>query len=339
MSPITSYEVEVIAMMIKLEEFADYGLGDTPLYQVPAYCATGNLYVKLEKTNPKGSIKDRTAYYLIKDLVDAERLNPGVKLVESSSGNLGIALAYFARQIGAPFLCLVDPTLPHSRFAELAAQGVETCVVSLGQYPTYRVARIERARELDREPGWIWTNQYDNPANMRAHYETTGPEIWQQMHGRVDYLVCSVGTGGTICGIGRFLKEQSNAIKIVGVEPKGSTIFGGTPGCYLTAGAGMLEPSGIFRQYGHVVDYYSQVDDDDALEECIRLSLLENMCVGITTGAALVVASYLAAQNPESIVVAVSPDGGEKYAEFLAGITPSAEKCHNVVLCEYRPVG
>lgn len=324
---------------MRLDEFAACGLGNTPVHRVPAYCPTGNLYVKLEETNPKGSIKDRTAYYLIKDLVDSERVKPGVRLVESSSGNLGMALAHFAREIGVPFLCLVDPTLPPSRLAQLAAQGVDTCVVSLGPYPSYRVARIERARELDREPGWIWTNQYDNPANMRAHYETTGPEIWEQMHGRVDYLVCSVGTGGTICGIGRFLKEQNNTIKIVGVEPKGSTIFGGTPGCYLTAGAGMLEPSGIFRQYGHVVDCYGQVDDKDALEECIRLSVLENTCVGITTGAALFVASYLADQHPGSIVVAVSPDGGEKYAEFLAGITLPLESRHTPVLFEYRPNG
>ena len=267
----------------------------------------------------------------------AGKLKPGVKLTESSSGNLGLAIAYFAREVGVRFLCLVDPLIAPDKLRELEDAGVEVHIVSLGDNPDYRSARIQIARDLDQQPDWIWTNQYDNPANFRAHYETTGPEIWSQTEGRVDYVVCSVGTGGTICGIGHYLKKLNPAVKIVAVEPLGSTIFGGKPGEYLSVGAGMRHPSGIIQCYGHIIDCYYQVSDQDALCECVRLLDTERISVGVTTGSVLVVGSYLAAHHPNNYVMAIAPDGGEKYSDLFARVSLADCKGSEVCLVEYRP--
>lgn len=321
-----------------LKSFTTYGLGNTPIREARAYCSVGNLYLKLESANPNASIKDRTAYYIIKELLKAGKLESDTKLVESSSGNLGLAIAYFAHEVQVPFLCLVDPTIAPEKLEELEGAGVDVHMVSLGNCPDYRTARIQMARELDEEPDWIWTNQYDNPANFRAHYETTGPEIWSQTRGQLDYVVCSVGTGGTICGTGCYLKQCNPTIQVIAVEPRGSTIFGGEPGGYLSVGAGMRHPSGIFRRHGDVVDYYCKVDDKDALQECVDISDAEGLSVGITTGSVLAAASHLANRHPGKRVVAVAPDGGEKYADFFSGITPSGKGAHRnrVNLVEYH---
>lgn len=302
---------------MKLKDFVDYGLGNTPLHKAAIYCRSGNLYLKLEKFSPTGSVKDRAAYYMLKDLIETGTLKRGIALVESSSGNLGLAIGYFARELGVRFVCLVDPTVPRKKLEQLENAGVEIHQVSLGNSPDYRTARIQLARELSRQPGWIWTNQYDNPANFRAHYETTGPEIWAQTEGQVDYIVCSVGTGGTICGIAHYLKQKNPAIKVVAVEPEGSTIFGGKPGTYLSVGAGLRGPSGIILKYGHNIDYYCKINDQDSIQECVKILVTENLSVGVTTGMVLVVASDLAAHHPDKNVVAIAPDGGENYTDLF----------------------
>lgn len=320
---------------MKLDSFSACGLGNTPIYIPERYCPSNNLYLKLEKANPHGSIKDRTAYYIFKDLVESGRLKLGISLVESSSGNLGLALAYFASKLGVRFMCIVDPLIAPAKLKELEDAGVEVHVVSLEDSSDYRSARIKLAGDLDKQDDWIWTNQYDNPANFRAHYETTGPEIASQMNGQVDYVVCSVGTGGTICGIGHYLKRHNPAVKVVAVEPVGSTIFGGKSGKYLNVGAGMLHPSGIFRKYGHIVDFYCKVDDRDALQECADILEKENLSVGVTTGSVLVAASCIAARHSCEKVVAVAPDGGEKYTDLFKSFASSSRRTHDITLIEY----
>jgi len=315
-----------------LSNFEDYLLGSTPLFCADSYCITKNLFVKLEQHNPLGSIKDRTAYYILRDLINAGRLQPGVKLVESSSGNLGLALSYFAHEVGVEFLCLVDPTIPSEKLRQLESKHVKLHTVSLGNHKTYRDARIQMASELDLKPDWIWTRQYDNISNVMSHYETTGPEIWRQTTQKVDFIVCSTGTGGTICGIGLYFKETNPAVQIVAVEPLGSTIFGGTPGCYLSVGSGMSCASSIVRRYGHVIDYWAHVADEDALEACVRFMKFENINLGVTAGAALVVALEIAMNNPQKTIVAVAPDGGENYANLLESIPIKRENKHKVVL-------
>jgi cysteine synthase len=300
-----------------LPSFSDYHLGNTPLYCAGSYCKSKNLFIKLEQHNPLGSIKDRTAYFIIRDLINTGKLQPGVKLVESSSGNLGLALGYFAREIGVDFLCLVDPTIPNEKIRQLESKHVKLHTVSLGNYKTYRDARINMATELDLQPDWIWTRQYDSISNVMSHYETTGQEIWQQTKQKVDFAVCSTGTGGTICGIGLYLKEMNPAVEIIAVEPLGSTIFGGIPGCYLSAGSGMSCASSIVQKYGHVIDCFAQVPDEDALNASVQFMELEKISLGVTAGAALVVASKIAIDNPEKNVVAVAPDGGSNYTNLF----------------------
>ncbi len=315
-----------------LSNFSDYLLGNTPLYCADSYCTSKNLFVKLEQHNPLGSIKDRAAYYILRDLINAGRLHPHIKLVESSSGNLGLALGYFAHEIGVEFLCLIDPTVPNEKVRQLQSKHVKLHMVSLGNHKTYRDARIDMASELDLKSDWIWTRQYDNISNVLSHYETTGPEIWRQTKQKVDFIVCSTGTGGTLCGIGLYLKEMNPAVKIIAVEPKGSTIFGGIPGCYLSVGSGMSCASSIIKRYGFVIDYWAHVADQDALKACLQFVKFENISLGVTAGAALVVGSRIALDNPEKTVVVVAPDGGENYAKLFESIHPEHESKNKVIL-------
>ena len=321
---------------MKLKDFHEYGLGSTPLVRLSRYCSRGNLYIKLEKCNPNGSIKDRTAYFIVRDLLTTGRLSPKTILVESSSGNLGLALGYFSQELGIEFVCLVDPTIAPDKLRQLLEKNVKVHVVSQGNNPDYRTARIRLANYLDKKPNWIWTNQYGNPSNYKSHYETTGSEIWDQTRGEVDYVVCSVGTGGTICGIGHYLKQKKSEIKIIGVEPVGSTIFGGLPKAYLNAGAGMGYPSELIRKYGDVIDYYCKVKDEDSIQECINLLFKESLSVGITSGSVLKLGLHLAYRYPGSNIVVIAPDGGEKYQEFFKDITPSESECSRTKLFRYQ---
>jgi len=306
---------------MNLKSFSEYKLGNTPIYCAQRYCSGGHLFLKLESYNMLGSIKDRTAYYIIKDLIDEGKLHKDISLVESSSGNLGIALSYFSREVGIHFLCLVDPTLPKAKIDELIKLNVEFEIVSRENHPDCRSARICRARELDQDEAWIWTNQYDNLSNCKSHYETTGPEIWSQMGGAIDYLICSVGTGGTICGVGKFLKDQKPSIKVVAVEPFGSTIFGGEPDEYLSVGAGMHHPTAIITKHDNVIDMYCHVPDLQSLFECAKFQNLESFSVGVTTGSVLAVARQLASDNPNKNIVGISPDNGDKYIDLINGTT------------------
>jgi len=319
--------------MFRLGQINDYGIGQTPLLRIGTYCPIGNLFIKLERFNPTGSTKDRAAFFIISDLIKEGRLKPGVSLVESSSGNLGLALGFLAKEIGIGFTCLVDPTISKDKLLQLNEAGVRVHIVAKGYNPDYREARISLAKRLDKLPGWIWTNQYDNLSNFAAHYETTGPEIWQQTDGQVDFVVCSIGTGGTVCGIGKFLKEVNPNIKVVAVEPVGSTIFGGTPGDYINAGAGMRYPSGIVNRYGRNIDLYCKIEDKRSIQECIRVSKAEGLSGGITTGSVLAVASYLASSNPKKIIVALSPDGGEKYSSLIRNNSLSDLQFPEVNIC------
>lgn len=302
---------------MNLNEFLTYRVGNTPMMCASSFCPRGNLLVKLERDNKHGSIKERAAYFIIRDLIQSGILSDNNKLVESSSGNLGLSLGLFAKEIGVEFLCLMDPTIPPEKFQMLTSHHINVKSVSLGTHKTYRDARIQLAKELDAQPGWIWTNQYDNPSNVRAHFETTGPEIWAQTNGNVDFVVCSVGSGGTVCGTGLFLKQVCPQTSIIAVEPLGSTIFGGKPRPFLTVGAGMSYKPGLIREYGHVIDFYSKIDDTESLRACHEFFRTQGIWVGITTGSLLTVASRLAEKFPDKTVVVVSADGGEQYQNVL----------------------
>ena len=289
------------------------GLTDTPLVCVDRYCPSGNMYVKCEGENRLGSIKARCAFYMLHDAVKKNSVKEHpINIVESSSGNLAIALHKLSGHFGVTFLCLSDETTPESKQRELRDEGVNVRFVEKDYYPDFRSARIAAASRLGERPDCFWINQYANPANFRAHYETTGPEIWEQTKGTVQWIVISVGSAGTICGIGTFLKQVNPAVTVVGVEPLGSTSFGGRSHPYVAAGAGMLEPSELLCRYGGCIDYFAQVPDALAARECKRFEELEGFNVGLTTGHNLAVASLLCKRTSSPVVV-VSADSGKHY--------------------------
>lgn len=289
-------------------------LKTTPIINASNYVTSGNLFVKLEQHNFLKSIKSVTASYLINDIVHRGGIT---NVVESSSGNLGIALGYFAKLANLEFLCLLDSSVPQSKIDRFASLNIVFEVVNSSQEADPRTARIRYAKQLAQQKGWFWTNQYDNPVNGRAHYEVTGPQMYKQMEEKIDIFICSLGSGGTMAGVSRFLKEMNSNIMVVGVEPAGSTIFGGEPKPYLTAGSGLSKPSKLIEGCYHLINYYYQVEDQNAIYECIRFQETEGVDVGISTGSVLYAARKLCAMYPDKNIVVISPDSGECYKTLI----------------------
>jgi cysteine synthase len=302
--------------MIALGPMRSYGIGGTRLISAERFAKKGNLLAKLEGDNACGSIKDRTAYYIFEDLLRSGRLVPGSRIVESTSGNFGVSLRLFAREYNIEVLCIVDPTMGHAKLARLLSAGAVVESVSSPD-GNNRIARVHRARELDGNAGFVWCNQYGNSANVAAHEMTTGREIWDQTDGTVSVVVCAVGTGGTICGVGRALKARAASIEVVGVEPVGSTIFGGVFEPYLNVGAGLPSPSQILWRFGDVIDKYAKVPDALSIATALRFADAEGIGVGVTSGMVLAVAERIAEMRPSDIVVAIAPDGATYYQDEL----------------------
>ena len=296
--------------MKRLRDYGEYAFVKTQVVCLEKFAGAKNIFVKLEGENLNKSIKSRTAYFLFKDILSRGRFQ---NVVESSSGNLGLSLGYFAKRLDVNFLCLVDETVPELKLRQLQEADVQYEKVSLGNFPDYRTARITYAKALDRRPDWVWTNQYDNLANAEAHYQTIGPELFEQLNEDIDFFVCSLGSGGTISGVSRYLKEKSPDVKVVAVEPNGSTIFGGETSKYITAGSGLSYPSGIMRAHWNLFDYYAKVSDSMAIQTCLDMQRIENIAVGITSGAALYVAKYLSEKYKDKRITCISPDGGQFY--------------------------
>lgn len=309
----------------RLNSPAFYGIGRTPLLHAKRFLPQCRLMVKLEGYNLFGSIKARTAYYLLRDLSDRGLLLPGTQLVESSSGNLGLAVAGLVKILGGRFQCLIDPPplIPEEKLQQLIAANVNFVIPPLDGFTDRRSARIAWARRLGSEPGTIWLNQYDNPANVTAHECFTGPELMEQLGRAPDYLVCCVGTGGTICGIASYLASIGASTCIVAVEPEGSTIFGGPAGCYLSAGGGLKEPSGILRRHWPLLDKYVKVTDQMMIAACLRFQEAEGEAVGITTGACLVAAERIALEVPGTTISVIAPDGAGFYDSLFEGLRHS----------------
>lgn len=299
--------------MKRLKEYSHYNFIKTPIVCLEKYSSNKNLYAKLEGNNLNGSIKSRTAYFIFKDIMDKRNVK---NIVESSSGNLGLSLGYFANELGYNFLCLVDQTVPEQKIKQLRDANIRYEMVSLGNFPDFRSARIAYAQALDSHADWFWTNQYGNMANEQAHYITTGPELVEQFNGQIDFFVCAVGSGGTISGTGRYLKENLDCT-IVAVEPKGSTIFGGEPSKYLTAGLGLSYPSKVLMKNIFLIDYYVKVEDSLSIQACMDVKKMEGLSVGITTGSVLYAAHCLAEQYPTKNIVCISPDGGQLYQDIF----------------------
>ena len=291
-------------------------IGNTPLLLASRYSrATGacaEIYAKIEAKNPAGSVKDRAALQMINDAEASGALKPGSVIIEPTSGNTGIGLAAIGVMRGYKVIIVMPDTMSEERRRLIRAYGAELVLTdgSLGMK-----GAIERAEELANsyESAFI-PSQFENPSNARAHYLTTGPEIWRDLDGKVDIFVAGVGTGGTLTGTARFLKEKNKTTKIVAVEPYDSAVLSGNPaGAHALAGIGAgFVPEVLDRS---LIDEIICVKTDEAYSSAVQFSRCEGVLVGISSGAALFAAQSLAAreENRGKRIVVILPDGGEKY--------------------------
>ena len=293
-------------------------IGSTPLVDLSSLTdGEARVLGKLEAANPSGSAKDRVARAMVDDAERAGRLSPGGTIIEPTSGNTGVGLAMVAAARGYRLVLTMPDTMSVERRALAAAYGA---AIELTPGAEGMAGAVARAEELAAAtPNSIIAGQFDNPANPRAHYETTGREIWADTDGAVDVLVAGVGTGGTLCGSARFLKEKNPAVRAVAVEPAESQVLAGGPaGPHAIQGIGANFVPGNFDR--SLVDEIIPVSSADALATWRRLERELGLLVGISSGAAVDAALALAAR-PEyagKTIVVVLPDTGERYLSVEA---------------------
>ena len=291
-------------------------IGSTPLLKLNRFAAAENLgaevYAKLEYFNPAGSVKDRIAYAMITDAEKSGALKPGSVIIEPTSGNTGIGLAAVAAARGYRIIIVMPETMSVERRQLMKAYGAE---LVLTEGAKGMAGAIAKAEELAKEiPGSFVPGQFVNPANPKAHFETTGPEIWADTDGQVDYFVAGVGTGGTVTGVGRYLKSQNAAVKVVAVEPKSSAVLStGVAGAHKIQGIGAGFVPEVLDTA--VYDEIIAVADEDAFRLGRELGRSEGVLAGISSGAALWAAIELAKrpENAGKTIVALLPDTGDRY--------------------------
>ncbi len=289
-------------------------IGRTPLVDLKHLSGASNSRVvaKLERGNPGGSVKDRTALALIADAEDRGLIRPGSLLIEATSGNTGIALAMLAAARGYRMLLVMPEGQSQERHQIFHAYGA-TVVESPRADGTAGAVGLAKAIEAE-TAGAYMTRQHENPANPRVHEMTTGPEIWEATGGRVEVVISTVGTGGTITGIGRYLKRQKSSIQMVAVEPAASAVLSGhPPGPHQIQGIGAGFIPSVMDQA--VIDAVIPVTDDDAWERTRWLAREEGIMAGLSSGAAYRAAEMWLHAHPEpgQTVVVIFPDSGERY--------------------------
>ena len=291
-------------------------IGNTPLLELEAFSQKRNLEtpitVKVEFFNPGGSVKDRVALAMIEDAERSGKLRPGATIIEPTSGNTGVGLALVSAVKGYKLILTMPETMSVERRNLVKAYGA---TVKLTPGKDGMAGAIRAAEELrDATPGAVILQQFENPANPQRHYETTGVEIWNQTDGKVDIFVAGVGTGGTVSGIGKRLKENNPAVQIVAVEPASSPVLsGGKSGPHKIQGIGA---GFVPKTYNpDFIDEVLQVENDDAIRTGRELAAEEGLLVGISSGAAVYAATQLAKrpENKGKRIVALLPDTGERY--------------------------
>ena len=295
-------------------------IGNTPLLELERFTSYGELdariIAKLERFNPGGSVKDRIALGMITDAEKSGRLKPGGLIIEPTSGNTGIGLAAVAAVLGYRVVIVMPDSMSVERRQLIAAYGAEIVLTPGAEGMAGAIARAEKIKEINR--GSIIAGQFVNEANPMAHYTGTGPEIWEDTDGKTDIFVAGVGTGGTLSGAGRFLKEKNPAVYIAAVEPAGSPVLsGGQKGAHgiQGIGAGFL-PDVLNRE---IYDEVMTVSDEDAFETARCLAMTEGLLCGISSGAALFAAAALAkrVENKNKNIIVILPDTGERYLSVL----------------------
>ena len=289
-------------------------IGRTPLVKINrlTHDLKATVYAKIEGRNPAYSVKCRIGSAMIWDAEATGKLKPGVHVVEPTSGNTGIALAFVCAARGYPLTLTMPETMSIERRMMLKSFGAELILTPGADGMKGAIAKAE---ELSNQEGWFMPQQFKNPANPAIHFKTTGPEIYNDTDGKIDIFVAGVGTGGTITGVSRYLKNEKNlAIKCVAVEPASSPVLsGGAPGKHKIQGIG----AGFIPEILDLsmIDEIIQVTDEEAIETAKQLMRLEGITCGISCGAAMVAALKIAAR-PESagkVIVTVLPDTGERY--------------------------
>ena len=295
-------------------------VGNTPLMELSNYNKSkglkARLIVKLESFNPAGSVKDRVALAMIEDAETSGLLKPGATIIEPTSGNTGIGLAFVAASKGYKLILTMPDTMSVERRNLLIALGAELVLTPGANGMKGAIARAEELKAAT--PGAVILQQFDNPANPAMHERTTGQEIWRDTEGHVDIFVAGVGTGGTVSGVGAALKKHNPAVKVVAVEPTDSPVLsGGAPGAHKIQGIGA---GFVPKNYNPaVVDEILQVTNDDAIRTGRELAQKEGLLVGISSGAAVSAATRLALlpENEGKTIVALLPDTGERYLSTL----------------------
>lgn len=303
--------------MSEIKESALELIGGTPILRLNRYSKKAGvekatLLAKLEYLNPAGSVKDRIALAMIKDAEEKGRLKPGATIIEPTSGNTGIGLAAVAAAKGYRAILTLPDTMSVERRNLLKAYGAE---LVLTEGAKGMKGAIAKAEELNREiEGSVILGQFVNPANPAVHKATTGPEIWKQTDGKVDIFVAGVGTGGTITGVGEYLKEQNPNVKVVAVEPANSPVLSkGTPGAHKIQGIGAGFVPDVLNT--KIYDEVITVENEDAFAEGKAFAQSEGILVGISSGAALKAALILAVrpENAGKNIVVLLPDSGDRY--------------------------
>lgn len=295
-------------------------IGNTPLVDLQRLTAKksvkAQILAKVEYFNPGGSVKDRIALNMIEDAEKKGILKPGSVIIEPTSGNTGVGLAWISRVKGYEVIIVMPETMSRERQNLLRAAGAKLVLTSGAQGMKGAIAEANKLKE--ETPGAIILQQFQNPANPEIHFQTTGKEIWEDTDGQIDVFVAGVGTGGTVSGVGRYLKKQNPNVKVIAVEPASSPVLsGGTPGAHKIQGIGAGFVPDTYDN--SVIDEVIQVKDDDAILTGRELSLTEGLLVGISSGAATFAALQVA-KRPEYVgkrIIALLPDTGERYLSTL----------------------
>lgn len=296
-------------------------IGNTPLVQLKSienkHSLNAHLFAKAEGFNPAGSVKDRIAYSMISEAIKDGKLKVGSTIIEPTSGNTGIGLAMVGVSLGFRVILVMPETMSVERRSLMKIYGAE---IVLTEGAKGMPGAIARANEMLSEiPNAVILGQFVNPANPKAHYEHTGPEIYSALDGNVDILVAGVGTGGTITGVGRYLKEKNPNIKVIAVEPAGSPVLSkGVKGPHKIQGIGAgFVPEVLDTK---IYDEIITVTDEDALNSAREVCGVEGLFVGVSSGAALWAALNVAkrAENAGKNIVAICPDNGDRYLSIYA---------------------
>ena len=291
-------------------------IGKTPLLELGKFSQQKGIetpiVAKIEYFNPGGSVKDRIALAMIEDAEKSGALKPGATIIEPTSGNTGVGLALVSAVKGYHLILTMPETMSVERRNLVKAYGAEVVLTPGTEGMRGAIRKAEELR--DNTPGAIILQQFENKANPAKHYATTGPEIWEQTEGKVDIFVAGVGTGGTVSGIGKALKEKNPDVRIIAVEPKTSPVLnGGQSGPHKIQGIGAGFIPATYN--GDVVDEVYDVDNDDAIRTGRELAQQEGLLVGISSGAAAFAASQIALrpENKGKRIVVLLPDTGERY--------------------------